>query len=437
MSNIKVKIPHWKKGVKDAHLKFANIDKERAITELGFAMQIIEGNQKLQECSAESITNAIINVARTKITLNPVMRLAYLVPRKGKCCLDFSYMGLIGLLAEGKVIKNIKAFNVYEDEEWAYDPINDKMLHRPKYPSSEAEHKARVFKGSYSRAVLFDDSVVYEWMPAWEIDKVKRTSQYYGDGSIWEKWLEEMQKKTVVRRHYKTLIGLSKAKNKFLEDVMDVEYQNMTDEEAKEFNKQKAEKELLDLLALPENQIDYQEQPQTEAKTAFDFQMPEKVVVQKPHIEQQGQQQQQPEPQQESKQFDLSSIIPPKDKVEPKETKQPSAIEKARPNTVAQQPTQNTAKEEPIFNTGGELDKPNVKGVVGGAIQDAGLNFTSAFEAREQEKQAKAKQVQEESKPLSAEDELGFSLNFDFDQQPNSDSFIDELNEPKKFRFEK
>ena len=75
----------WKSSLKEAHTKFTAINPEKATSELGFAMQIFQNSDALQICDPQSILNAVVNVARTSVTLNPVMRLAYLVPRKNKC----------------------------------------------------------------------------------------------------------------------------------------------------------------------------------------------------------------------------------------------------------------------------------------------------------------------------------------------------------------
>ena len=108
----------WKDALLNSEGKFLAIvgNEQSTKKELGFAAQVIEGSDKLRTCSPESIMNAVINVARTGITLNPVMKLAYLIPRGGKCVLDFSYVGLIKMLKDNNAIKFIDAFIVYEDE---------------------------------------------------------------------------------------------------------------------------------------------------------------------------------------------------------------------------------------------------------------------------------------------------------------------------------
>ena len=198
----------WKSSLKEAHTKFTAINPEKATSELGFAMQIFQNSDALQRCDPQSILNAVVNVARTSVTLNPVMRLAYLVPRKNKCVLDFSYMGLVAMLRDNNCIKSISAHIVYEDEDFDYDVAYNKITHKPRFAKTEEEHKSRGRIGCYSRATLPNGEVVFEFMPMWEIEKVKRLS----DGSsskfsAWQTWEEEMIKKVVIKRHFKMLIS--------------------------------------------------------------------------------------------------------------------------------------------------------------------------------------------------------------------------------------
>jgi recombination protein RecT len=204
MSNL----TNWKSSLKEAHGKFVAINPEKAQSELGFAMQIFQNSPTLQGCDPQSILNAVVNVARTSVTLNPVMRLAYLVPRKGKCVLDFSYMGLVAMLRDNNCIKSISAHIVYEDEEFDYDVAYNKITHKPSYAKTEEQHKSRGRIGCYSRATLPNGEVVFEFMPMWEIEKVKRLSEGSSSKySAWQTWEEEMIKKVVIKRHFKMLIS--------------------------------------------------------------------------------------------------------------------------------------------------------------------------------------------------------------------------------------
>jgi recombination protein RecT len=204
----KKQLPIWQQQLNSGYTKFVSLNPEKAKNELGFAMQIFQGNQSLQKCSPQSILDAVVNVARTSITLNPVMKLAYLIPRKGKCILEFSYMGLVKMLKDNGCIRTISAHIVYTDEDFEYMIGENLIIHTPIYSETEVEHNARKVRGCYSRAVLPQGDVVFEFMPMWEIDKVKRMSEGSGSKySAWNTWRDEMIKKSVIKRHFKMLIS--------------------------------------------------------------------------------------------------------------------------------------------------------------------------------------------------------------------------------------
>jgi phage RecT family recombinase len=230
MSEIKI----WEQSLQKGHKKLLSVYsgnselvskevKAKALQELGFAYQFISDNEQLQRCTPISIINAVTNIARTSITLNPVMRLAYLVPRNGKCVLDFSYMGMVSLLKSNGNIKTINSYIVYEDEDFEHDIVNNIILHKPKYVSTEKEHLARKIIGAYSVAKLPTNDVDYCFMPFWEIDKIKKSSK---GGFAWKDWQDEMIKKTVIKRHFKMLISINNVHDSKLNALLEIENDN-------------------------------------------------------------------------------------------------------------------------------------------------------------------------------------------------------------------
>lgn len=204
--------PIWQQALMKAEGKFLAISGKEEDTriELGFASMIIEGNDKLKACEQGSIVNAVINVARTGITLNPVLKLAYLIPRGSKCVLDFSYIGLIKILKDNNCIKDIQAIIVYGDEKFeeSGNPII-KPTHEKKYAKTEEEQKKREKAGVYCSVLLPDNTVVYTpFTPAWEILKAKKVSPAASSSySPWTTWEESMWKKTKIKQDFKTLIS--------------------------------------------------------------------------------------------------------------------------------------------------------------------------------------------------------------------------------------
>jgi phage RecT family recombinase len=200
-------LPLWRQQLNSSYVKFASLSPDKAKTELAFALQTFQNNTRLQQCEPQSIFDAIVNISRTNLSLNPITKLAYLIPRKNKCVLEISYVGLVKMLKDDGCIKHISAHLVYEDEEFNYDVPNNKITHNATYPKSEEEHKSRIIKGVYTRAELPTSDIIFDFIPTWEIEKIKGVSSYTGKGSVWDVWKLEMYKKTAIKRSFKLLIG--------------------------------------------------------------------------------------------------------------------------------------------------------------------------------------------------------------------------------------
>jgi len=78
----------------------------------------------------QSVIDAVTNVAAIGISLNPAKKQAYLVPRKGKICLDISYMGLIDLAIQDGGIKWAQAQIVHANDTFALNGMDKMPLHQ-------------------------------------------------------------------------------------------------------------------------------------------------------------------------------------------------------------------------------------------------------------------------------------------------------------------
>lgn len=173
--------------------------------EASFAMQIFQSNDYLMRMTPDSIKNAIVNVSLTGLSLNPVLKYAYLIPRKGKCVLDVSYMGLAKILTDTGSVKNIEANIVYWGEPFQLERgtnpfIKHGLIEDPNTPKGE-------IRGAYSVATLNDGSKSIEWMDAPELLAIMARSESVksGKASPWKTDTSEMCRKTVIKRHYKYL----------------------------------------------------------------------------------------------------------------------------------------------------------------------------------------------------------------------------------------
>ena len=177
--------------------------------EAGFAIQILTNNPYLMKCDANSVKDAIVNVALTGITLNPALKYAYLVPRKVKgdlkCILDISYMGMIKILTDAGAVKNVDAGVIYSNDKYDFRRGSDPYF---KHQPALANKGEKV--GAYAIAFLRDGGFQFEILGREEIEKIRATSESYKNEegrkySPWETWEDEMWKKSVLKRLFKLL----------------------------------------------------------------------------------------------------------------------------------------------------------------------------------------------------------------------------------------
>jgi recombination protein RecT len=181
--------------------------------EIMFALQILRGSEMLQKCDPDSIKNAVLNLSLTGASLNPVIGQAYLVPRGGKCCLDFSYRGLAGIAMDSGSVKHIAPRLVYTFDTFEYEEINGDPLikHRPELnPPNDFTASPDKFWDflvcGYVVATMPDGSkIVTQPLPKWKLQKAMNTSKTVKPGTPWRTHPDEMSLKTLVKHAYKLL----------------------------------------------------------------------------------------------------------------------------------------------------------------------------------------------------------------------------------------
>lgn len=167
--------------------------------EAAFAMQICEGNKALAKREMlPSLMNAVQNVALCGISLNPALKLAYLVPRKGMACLDISYMGLIKIATDSGSVTKVNCQLVYEKDFFEIEHgTHERLVHKPDVFGNRGE-----LKGVYVIATLHNGSSLIETMSKAETDAIKQRSKAFtnGNSSPWHTDESEMIRKTCVKR---------------------------------------------------------------------------------------------------------------------------------------------------------------------------------------------------------------------------------------------
>lgn len=213
---------------KQAFLSAGGTDQQFA-REVNFAMQAMLNTPYLIECARQypdHLIEAIKNVSLTGLTLNPELRLAYLVPYKGKVKFQSSYMGKREILLQSGIVKDFEAVLVYANDKFTFRKgVNATLEHEPDVFATKEDRGE--LKGGYYTAMLANGVFKYDVMPASRIDEIKSRSEAVkaGKSSPWNTDFEEMAKKTILNWAFKSLpkTGISDKMINVLEIINDVE----------------------------------------------------------------------------------------------------------------------------------------------------------------------------------------------------------------------
>lgn len=207
MSNV-TRIENLKQIVTKAQPSFEELAKIHGAVnfkrEAAFALQCLENGDYLSSVALknqDSLRNAVLNVAAIGLSLSPVHKLAYLVPRDGKVCLDVSYQGLIQLAIDCGAIKWCVADLVCANDDFVLTGLGKEPQHNFKPFSIDRGDVV----GGYCCAKTPDGDFITTIMEIGEIDKIRDRSEAFKKKSgPWISDESEMIKKTLIRRAYKS-----------------------------------------------------------------------------------------------------------------------------------------------------------------------------------------------------------------------------------------
>ena len=168
--------------------------------EMNFAMQQLSANDfllKVAMQNPQSLKDATLNLAAFGLSLNPALKQAYLVPRKGKICLDVGYLGMEYIAIDSGSVVWIQSKIVYSNDSYESMGIDKAPEHR-----YSAFGKRGSIVGAYCVAKIHDGSFLTEEMNIEEIYKIRSRSESFSKGSMspWKTDEGEMIKKTVIKR---------------------------------------------------------------------------------------------------------------------------------------------------------------------------------------------------------------------------------------------
>lgn len=176
--------------------------------ESSFALQYLAENDFLARVAMgnqDSLKRAIINVAAIGLSLNPIEKLAYLIPRKGKVCLDISYRGLLHVAYAVGAIKWAMAELVYANDVFEHKGVGREPVHSFSPFTDRGE-----LLGGYVLAKTQGDEFIITHMSIKEIFDIRDRSESWKAfkekkvSSPWKTDEGEMIKKTLIRRASKS-----------------------------------------------------------------------------------------------------------------------------------------------------------------------------------------------------------------------------------------
>ena len=199
----------------------------RFMEEATFLLAAVNNTPALQECTPASINGVLLSIASTGLSLNPVLRLCYVIPRNIKvktaggekwekrAQVEPSYMGLMKLATDSGAVRSFEVHEVWGGDDFEFDLVNKRPVrHKPYWTIGQQRGK---LIGVYGFATLADGSVIPEHMGADELAKIQSKSDNRG-GAIFTDWQGEMARKSLVKRLQKYLPRTEQAV-KFLEAV--------------------------------------------------------------------------------------------------------------------------------------------------------------------------------------------------------------------------
>ena len=187
------------------------LDFERRITaaspvqyaqEAHFALQQLAANSYLlgiAQNNPDSLRAALLNVAATGLSLNPVKKQAYLIPRNKAVVLDISYMGILHVAQMSGAIEWGQARIVRAGHTFRLTGINQAPVHE--YNPFENDDAAGAIVGAYAVVKLPGGDFLTHCLNMDALLRIRSRSESFkgGKNSPWLTDPEPMMKKSAVR----------------------------------------------------------------------------------------------------------------------------------------------------------------------------------------------------------------------------------------------
>lgn len=175
----------------------AHLNPDRLIK---IALTAAAKNPRILECDKESVMLSVMQAAELGLEPGGALGEGYLVPYGKTCQFIPGYRGLISLARRSGQIVSIEAHAVYEKDEFVVEfGLEPKLIHKPTLAPERGEVIA-----FYAVARIVGGGIQHDYMTRADVDAIRKRSRAASSGP-WVTDYNEMGKKTVIRRLFKTL----------------------------------------------------------------------------------------------------------------------------------------------------------------------------------------------------------------------------------------
>lgn len=180
------------------------------------------GKPVLQSCSKESIANTLLNMVIQG--LSPAKKQCYFVAFGGKLQLMRSYMGTIAVTKRLRGVKDVKAYCIYEGDEFETEfDLDTYTLRISKFNPKIENIDNNKLVGAFAVIVGEEGPLHIEIMNMVQIRKAWNQGAAKGNSGAHNNFSEEMAKKTVINRACKLFANTSDDSDVLIESFNDVE----------------------------------------------------------------------------------------------------------------------------------------------------------------------------------------------------------------------
>lgn len=160
------------------------------------ALLEINGNNKLQACTKESIFKCMIESASYGLEVGGALGQAYMIPYKNSAQFQMGYKGLLALARRSETIKTVSAEVVFSNDEFEVElGMGRNLTHKIDITKERGDAIAY-----YCLVELVNGGFQFAVMSKAEIekhrDKFSKAAKF--DSSVWKTEFDAMAKKTVI-----------------------------------------------------------------------------------------------------------------------------------------------------------------------------------------------------------------------------------------------